>query len=74
MKSLGLHEVNYWRKHLEMMRKAQSLALQMLCHPDVTPEMLWQVHESMTRLMKEHREIAPKVRERWPRYGTFADL
>lgn len=38
MKSLDLIGVTQWKACIKRLRKAQSLALQMMAHPDVTPE------------------------------------
>lgn len=63
-----------WTEHLKKVKALQDTALKLLTHPDVTAEQLAHVHKVMVSVMQQHREIAPKVRAKWPRFSSFIDL
>jgi len=56
-----------WREHLKKVEELQQTALKLMAHPDTTPEQLWYAHQALVSTMKNHRELAPKVQEKWPR-------
>ena len=66
--------VDIWTQHLKQVKALQDTALQLLAHPDVTPEQLVAVHRTMVSVMQQHREIVPKVRAKWSRFSNFIDL
>jgi hypothetical protein len=45
-----------------------------LCHPDATQEQIWELHLKLVALMQNHREVAPKVRAKWPAFSNFIEL
>lgn len=66
--------VTKWKAYITHVRAIQKTALQLLSHPEATQEQVWEVHLKMVALMQKHREMSPKVRAAWPRFGTFISL
>jgi hypothetical protein len=49
--------VRNWRNMQEHKTRMDELALQMLRHPDATPEQLWEVHVAQVRLTTDMNKV-----------------
>jgi hypothetical protein len=62
-----------WRDYSKSVAELRKKAMQLMEHPHVTQEQLWQAHESLVRVMRDYYDVLPKAREKWPRFSSFPD-
>lgn len=60
-----------YKKTREGVVRAGRLVLEMLSHPDITPEMIHSTVESYRRIRTEHAKQRNHLRTLWPRNGSL---
>lgn len=63
--------IEHYKELKTHLAKADALMLEMMRHPDATPEQLWEMHESCVRIHKQVAETRDALRKRFPDRGTF---
>jgi hypothetical protein len=50
-----------WNPFVDNIRAFRATCLELLAHPDITPEQLYEVHMKLVAVMEKYREMRAKV-------------